>query len=190
LVLQSGSAAEIYRAIETLRAQPDLARRIGEAGRAFALRELKWPASVDAVQALYAEVEGSTAPPRWELKLEPLVKVIALVSEQPTAEEQRLARRYGIYGFRLSGDGNSPGDAVVFGGDYETALRRRVLQALGRADAQEPLVVVDPRGSFSRAAWLRATRAAVRDGIRAYYASRRLDLKPRAVEDMLRLEPW
>jgi glycosyltransferase involved in cell wall biosynthesis len=187
-VLENGNAAEIYRAIETLRAQPELARTLGEQGRAFALRELRWESSVDAVQRLYAEVEGSAAPEAWTLELPPPVRVVALVSEPPSAEEARLARRHGIYGFRSAGGGGSPDDAVVFSEDYKTALRRRVLQALGRAEAQEPIVVIDPRGPISRADWLDATRSAVRDGIRQYYASRRVNVKARAVEDMLRLD--
>ena len=56
LVLERGDADEIRDAVSRLAADPELRRRIGEQGRAFALRELRWARTVDRVEALYREV--------------------------------------------------------------------------------------------------------------------------------------
>jgi glycosyltransferase involved in cell wall biosynthesis len=100
-VLEGGTAAEIYRALEVLRDRPDLAREIGERGREFALRELRWSKSVDGVERLYGEVMATQSRPVSSsvLELDPPVRVVALVPRPPDAKEARLARRNGIYGF-------------------------------------------------------------------------------------------
>jgi glycosyltransferase involved in cell wall biosynthesis len=86
-------------------------------------------------------------------------------------------------GFPAAGDTDSV---------YEMWLRKLVLQALGRASAQEPLIFVDPGAASSdtrqRDTWLRTTRSALRDGLQQFYASRRLDVRPRLIEDALRLD--
>jgi hypothetical protein len=62
-----------------------------------------------------------------------------------------------------------------------------VLQALAKSAAEEPVIVVDPRGPLSRDDWLRATRVALREGIRQYYASRGLAVRARDAEEMVTL---
>jgi hypothetical protein len=100
LVLEHGTSTELYRAIAALRSDPQLAAEIGERGRAFALRELRWSTSVDNVERLYREVATqSHRPPAWALELDPPVRVIALVTKEPHADEVRAARKAGIYGF-------------------------------------------------------------------------------------------
>lgn len=314
-VLENGTAAEIYRAVEILREKPELAREIGERGRAFALRELRWSSSVDSVESLYRKVAESGARPAWALELDPPVKAMTLLSARPAATDARLARAHGIYGFcfpmglspssasratyefpfcfrvvraddesvrpalselanpgyisvsgapllvsddpataerwrqhaeqevgrpvhfaliHRGGEG-LPGsrgfdslvevpqtpalagaseverrkqlalplpDHVLFRSvafseararrpDYKLWLRKAVLQTLGRASGQEPLIFLDPRTAWSdsrsRNAWLRTTRSALRDGIRQLYASRRLEVTARSIEDTLRL---
>lgn len=61
LLLERGDADEIANALDRLRNDPELGERIGEEGRAFALRELRWTASVDKVEELYLEVAGAAA---------------------------------------------------------------------------------------------------------------------------------
>jgi glycosyltransferase involved in cell wall biosynthesis len=187
VVLESGSAAEIYRALEMLCSERELARAIGERGREFALRELRWSKAVDEVQKLYAQVSAAVAPEPWMLELPPPVRVIALVARRPSFDEARLARRHGIYAFQTADGHDSVPDAVRFSRDYETALRQRALHALGRAGVQNAVVFVDPRGSVSSDAWLSATRTALRDAIRLYYTSRSLELKSQALDEMLRV---
>jgi glycosyltransferase involved in cell wall biosynthesis len=279
LVLESGNAAEIYRAIESLLADPRRASEIGEHGREFALRELRWSTSVDALEVLYGDVEPARSTPPWALELDPPVKVVALVPDIPAAVAARTARQSGIYGFCFP-IGNrdpdllpefpfcfyvSPSDeelldsavpelsdpayitvggaplllcddtatterwrraaetaglslhlsvverpaeagpqqlavalpddewfrcAAYFEGrpegvDYMTSIRKLVLQALGRASVQEPLLFVEP-GSDAPHSWLAATFSGLRDGIERFYASRGLDVTPRSVERMLR----
>jgi len=101
IVLERGTAAEIYRAIALVRANPELAARIGEHGRAYALRELSWSKSVDSVETLYRELTDMDwrPPPPWALDLDPPVKVISLTSSAPAATDARIARAHGIYGF-------------------------------------------------------------------------------------------
>jgi len=303
IVLEHGTADEFYRAIELVRSQPDLAASIGEEGRRFALRELRWSRSVDAVEGLYDDVAAThaTAQPTWAFDLDPPVRVVALLSGRPDSNQAQAARQHGIYGFcfpvddpepaefpfcfrigRDSGaayaaalshpayltvsglplvvcddvdaargrealeaayggpvqlallqraDNGSPGAAgfdsfieapdapassdvkdaamrshlsatlpphawfrSLAAGDqrvYQIWLRKLVLQTLSRAHVHEPLVFVDPRAAWddedAREAWLRASHAALRDGVWQLYVSRRLDVKARAVEDMLRL---
>jgi glycosyltransferase involved in cell wall biosynthesis len=100
-VLEHGTSAEIHDAVALLRDQPELAHRIGEQGRAFALRELRWAASVDSVESLYEEVAvtRSHSISTFALELDPPVRVIAIVPKPPDSNEARLARRNGIHGF-------------------------------------------------------------------------------------------
>ncbi|HEY5057534.1 MAG TPA: glycosyltransferase family 4 protein [Gaiellaceae bacterium] len=56
LVLERGDADEIRDAVSRLAADPELRLRIGEQGRAFALRELRWTRVVDRVAALYSRI--------------------------------------------------------------------------------------------------------------------------------------
>jgi glycosyltransferase involved in cell wall biosynthesis len=292
LVLENGTSAEIQNAVALLRDEPELARQIGEQGREFALRELRWAASVDSVESLYEEVAVTQSRPisPFALELDPPVRIIAVVLEPPDSNEARLARRHGVHGFcfpleemreatddfpfclriafsedetigsrlsRLSSSayitvGGAPllvcddsgaaerwrgpaereaGRPVHFalvesaksaapglhgfdslveppdvamwkqlavplpehawfrsvalpeeGGDtsaYQIWLRKLVLQALGRASAQEPLIFADPSAAWAepqaRTAWLNATRSGLDDGVSRFYASRRLD---------------
>ena len=52
LLLQRGSAAEIREKVTLLAADPELRARIGERGREFALRELRWSRNVDRIVEL------------------------------------------------------------------------------------------------------------------------------------------
>jgi len=262
LVLENGTTAEIYGAVALLREKPELAREIGERGRAFALRELRWSTSVDRVETLYGEVAASSrgAPPAWALELDPPVKAIALVPKQPDLAEAQAARRAGIYGFCFPPGGwsgepirdfpfcfritesddemaestlsqlSSPAYISVSGEPlvlrdllveppevaslqqlaaplpdhvwfrsvafpdsrtdasvYQLVLRKLVLQTLGRASVQAPVIFLDPGGELSRDAFLKATRRALQDGIRQFYVSRGLDVGAHAVEGLLRL---
>lgn len=56
IVLERGTSEEIANAIRGLRDDAELAAKIGAAGRAFALRELRWSSSVDHAEALYRRV--------------------------------------------------------------------------------------------------------------------------------------
>lgn len=200
IVLDTGTPEEFRRAISLLRDRPDLAREVGERGRAFALRELHWSSSTDNLESLYRKIDPSRPPPVWALELEPPVKLVALLPREPSLTEVRTARKAGIYGFSFPGESSlqdlpfyprPQAEAVLERTDaplYAESLRRLVLQALARNRAEEPLVFVDPRGALSDDAWLQATHLALRDGILQYYASRGLKLKARSVEDMLRLD--
>jgi glycosyltransferase involved in cell wall biosynthesis len=57
LVLERGDAEEIAAAVARLADDRELSARIGEEGRAFALRELRWSRVVDKVQALYGDIQ-------------------------------------------------------------------------------------------------------------------------------------
>lgn len=59
LVLEHGDAEEIAAAVARLADDPELRTSIGEQGRAFALRELRWSRSVEKVEALYREIHIS-----------------------------------------------------------------------------------------------------------------------------------
>jgi hypothetical protein len=192
LVLENGASTEIYRAVELLCADAELARKIGQGGRAFALRELRWSTSGDALEALHREVSSAEAPPVSALELDPPVKVVAYVSEPPPPEHARKARRYGVYALCDFPKAQAGRYVVTFPHDtdniqeYEAELRRAVLRALARADVEDPIVFVDPSGDVSRGVWLRATRAAIRAGIRQYYTARRLRLGRRAIDETFR----
>jgi glycosyltransferase involved in cell wall biosynthesis len=185
IVTEGGTSAEIFRAVGQLLAHPDRGRDIGARGRAFALRELRWSIAGQAVQRLYSDISQPAAPA--DLEYPPPVKVIALVPDAPTAGDVRLARRNGIYGIDTSGIGR---DRIVFTApaEYQAALSSAVLRALASAGGHAPTLFVDPRGELGDDTFLKASRTAVRDGIRAFYAARRVVLSPRAVERMLRLD--
>jgi len=59
VLLEEGDALEIAAKLEPLLDDPERRRRIGAAGRAFALRELTWPKSAARIKALYDEVLGA-----------------------------------------------------------------------------------------------------------------------------------
>ena len=104
LLLERGDADEIAEALDRVTGDPELGKRLGEQGRAFALRELRWTATVDKVEELYGEIAAATRPrtPVWAItSLDPPVKLIAIVDKTPSPEEVRAARRRGIYGFCL-----------------------------------------------------------------------------------------
>ena len=61
LVLERGDDDEIAAAVARLADDRELRRNIGEQGRAFALRELRWSRVVDKIEAVYKEIDG--APP-------------------------------------------------------------------------------------------------------------------------------
>jgi glycosyltransferase involved in cell wall biosynthesis len=237
LLLERGDAPEIAAAVARLAADPALRARLGEAGRAFALRELRWTTTVDHVLELYREIVASGRPPvpQWALDgADPPVKLVALVPDIPNATGAALARLHGIYGFCLDAgvslgpardfrfcvrvdDGDPPASvlaalsdpcyirvggapllltgaqaasgpqSLVEGGllladetDYAVWLRKLVLQALLQAKLREPLVLVDATSVWHererRESWLAATRAGLRDGMRQYYASRRVPI--------------
>jgi len=270
LVLEGGNAEEIREAVARLAADPELRRRVGEGGRAFAVRELDWARSVDRVEKLYREIEaaGRPAVPPWVLDgVDPPVKLIAVVPEPPSEYEARAARAHGIWGFcfpasRLPAvpaldfpycldvrNGYSEtalmalsepayvrvgGEPLVLASDlavepfpepgrygdrmrerlsvalpdriwfrsvafpentadrseYEAWLRKLVLQTALRAPAQEPILFVDPAPAWTqparRRAWLGATQAGLRDGVRQLYACRRVDIRRRDVARTLR----
>src|SRR6266545_3921771 len=176
LVLENGTAAEIYGAVALLRERPELAREIGERGRAFALRELRWSTSVDSVEKLYGEVAASSrgAPPAWALELDPPVKAIALVSKQPDRSEAEAAREAGIYGFcfppqRWSGEPilDFPFCFRVSGavGEMaESALSQVSSPAYIRVSG-EPLVLRDPLVESPRVASLQQLAAPLPDHV-------------------------
>ena len=56
LILDSGDPDEICAKVKMLAADPELASRVGEAGRAFALRELRWQRSVARITDLYQSI--------------------------------------------------------------------------------------------------------------------------------------
>jgi glycosyltransferase involved in cell wall biosynthesis len=101
IVLEHGTADEIQRAIASIRSRPDLGVSVGAEGRRFALRELRWSTSVDAVEALYDQVAATAAPPQpsWALDLDPPVRLVALLPKQPVETEAEAARHEGVYGF-------------------------------------------------------------------------------------------
>ena len=66
LVLEHGDSAEIADALQRLAADPELRARIGQGGRAFALRNLNWTKNVVALPSFYdrclAETRAATPP--------------------------------------------------------------------------------------------------------------------------------
>lgn len=57
LLLERGDACEIALRIETLARDAELRNRLGEGGRHFALRELRWSQAVDRIATLYALIQ-------------------------------------------------------------------------------------------------------------------------------------
>jgi glycosyltransferase involved in cell wall biosynthesis len=190
VVLEGGSSAEIYRAVEQLRADPERARELGARGREFALRELRWATAGDHVVELYGQLNRGSEPAA-SVRLEPPVRVLAVVPSEPATSEVTLARRYGIYGFQTESPNGST-VAFTHPDDYRASMRLRVLEALGRAPGREPLVYVDPGHAWAdartRRAWLTATRAGIRDGVRQFYASRGLGLSSRVVNELVAID--
>jgi len=104
LLLERGDATEIAAAITRLAADPALRAVLGEGGRAFAMRELRWSASVDRLDELLHEIEARrTRPaPAWALDgADPPVKLVAVVPAAPLGTDARVLREHGIYGFCL-----------------------------------------------------------------------------------------
>jgi glycosyltransferase involved in cell wall biosynthesis len=116
IVLEHGTADEIQRAIESIRSRPDLGVSVGAEGRRFALRELRWAKSVDAVEGLYDQVAATVAPPQpsWALDLDPPIRLVALLPTQPAETEAQTARHEGIYGFCFPIESATPGAAPGF----------------------------------------------------------------------------
>jgi glycosyltransferase involved in cell wall biosynthesis len=56
LVMERGDATEIYESVERLAGDAELRAQMGRAGQSFALRELRWPLTIDAVERLYDSV--------------------------------------------------------------------------------------------------------------------------------------
>ena len=56
LLLERGDAEEIAAAVERVLADPELASRLGAAGRDFALRELSWSTTVEPLFELYEQM--------------------------------------------------------------------------------------------------------------------------------------
>jgi hypothetical protein len=76
-----------------------------------------------------------------------------------------------------SPDPASPSSAAAW-------LRKLVLQTLFRASDQEPLLFLDASVKPIDPA-LAAIRTGLRDGVRQFYASQRLDVSERQAEEML-----
>ncbi len=161
LLLERGDAAEIAAAVTRLAADPALRARLGEAGRAFALRELRWSPSVDKLEALLREIAGSGRPPApaWLLEgADPPVELVAFVPEAPTGEELRLARAHGIHGFRLdAGEPGLPIEAPPSPGQaYGEAMRERLAAPLPDRPLVRSLAFPgDPADVPLYEAWLR-----------------------------------
>ncbi|MGH3025193.1 MAG: glycosyltransferase, partial [Gaiellaceae bacterium] len=105
LLLERGDADEMVNALSRLAADPDLCRRLGEAGRAFALDELRWSKNVDRIEELYRriEAEGRSPAPAWTIRsVDPPVRLVAIVDETPPPEEVQALRAHGIHGFCLT----------------------------------------------------------------------------------------
>lgn len=105
LVLERGDCDEIADAINRLAGDPALRQRLGDEGRAFALRELSWGRAVGRVERLYARIAASghpAPPPSAIASPEPPLKLVALVDRTPAPTDIRAARAHGIYGFCLT----------------------------------------------------------------------------------------
>jgi glycosyltransferase involved in cell wall biosynthesis len=115
LLLDRGDPDEIAAAVIRLASDPELRARIGRAGRAFALRRLRWSASVDRLQALFEEIEtagrAATSPRVLEGADLP-AEVIAIVPALPGAAEQEQARLAGIAALCVA-----PADALAGRGE-------------------------------------------------------------------------
>lgn len=140
LLLERGTTEELFGAILRLRDDPGLAEAVGRRGREFALRELRWSKSADAVRALYGEVAGLEPRilPRRALEIDPPVKLVALVSERPGAAEAREARAHGIYDFCREPQGAAsrvePPAAPATAYDLDTTMHERLAAPLPAHD--------------------------------------------------------
>jgi glycosyltransferase involved in cell wall biosynthesis len=56
LLMQRGDAAEITECVEGLLKDNELAERIGQAGRRFAIKRFNWARSAQALESFYREV--------------------------------------------------------------------------------------------------------------------------------------
>jgi glycosyltransferase involved in cell wall biosynthesis len=112
LLLDRGDATEIAEAVARLGADPPLRQRLGEGGRSFALRKLRWSSCVDRLEALLREIqaENRTPAPAWALDgADPPAKLVAIVPELPSNAAVRHARSHGVFGFCL--------DSTIVSGD-------------------------------------------------------------------------
>jgi glycosyltransferase involved in cell wall biosynthesis len=62
VLLEHGDPGEIAEKVRLLVANPELGARIGEAGRAFALRELRWSKNIEPVVHLYRRAWSGDGP--------------------------------------------------------------------------------------------------------------------------------
>jgi glycosyltransferase involved in cell wall biosynthesis len=139
LVLERGDTPEIHEAVLRLADDADLRAKIGEQGREFALRELRWGKSVDEVEKLYGEIAANNPPPvpAWALDgIDPPVKLIAIVPRLPTTLEARAARAHGIYGFCVGLD--TTADALDARGALEFPICFRIAGSDTRAEQTIP----------------------------------------------------
>jgi glycosyltransferase involved in cell wall biosynthesis len=60
IVLERADPEDIAAAVVRLADDPELRRTIGEEGRRFALRALRWNRTVDKIEALYREIHGAS----------------------------------------------------------------------------------------------------------------------------------
>jgi glycosyltransferase involved in cell wall biosynthesis len=105
LVLDRGDASEIAEVVARVASDPALRVRLGEGGRAFALRELRWSTSVDRLEELLAATAADPRPaaPAWALDgADPPAMLVALVPQLPGAADAIAARAAGVFGFCLA----------------------------------------------------------------------------------------
>ena len=124
LMLDRGDPPEIADVVSRLAHDPELAARIGAAGRAFAVHELRWSASVDKLEQLLDLIAGSRRlpAPAWALDgADPPVRLIAVVRGLPEVALVQTARACGIFGFCL--DGEVAEQAAPLRPDYPFCLR-------------------------------------------------------------------
>jgi glycosyltransferase involved in cell wall biosynthesis len=138
LLLHRGDSSEIASAVARLADNPALRSRVGEAGRAFAMRELRWSSSVDRLQALLTQIghDGRLPVPAWALEgADPPAKLVAVVPTAPTAEEAGVARSHGIFGFCLDpklapGGGTDVEELPSVEAGWEAEMLRRLAAPL------------------------------------------------------------
>jgi hypothetical protein len=147
LVLERGDAADIYEAVVRL-GDAELRARLGEHGRAFALRELRWSKSVDEVEELYRDIAANNPSPTpvWALAgVDPPAKLIAMVPRLPNNAEARAARAHGIYGFCVTLE--APSDPLDASEPVDFPFCLRIVRVDGDADASQSMLraLSDPR---------------------------------------------
>ena len=208
LVLDHGNAEEIAEAIDRLADDPELRTRVGEGGRAFALKRLTWSSSGKLVADLYREISDRPYATAAELDRSPLpLQVLAVIPGAVSAEEARSLGEHGLQGIAPPQVGAEPShvyadgladwlhrgrvaDPIPFPSSnadialYESWVRKAVLQALAHERASQTELYLSPgrawREDGRRMAFLTATRVGIRDGLRQWYASRGLKLDVRA----------